>query len=182
MSGHSKWNNIKNKKGAEDAKKGKVFGYVSRLIRVAVKEGKSGDPNTNPSLRFALEKAKAVNMPRVNVDRAIERGLGKTKSGQSLEEVTYEGYGPGGVGFMVTAITDNRNRTGSEIRTCFDHHGGSLGSPGSAAYLFTLAPDGSASVKIPLQIEDHSTRAQVESLVELLENQDDVEEVVHNME
>jgi transcriptional/translational regulatory protein YebC/TACO1 len=133
-------------------------------------------------LRFALEKAKAANMPRANVDRAIERGLGSTKSGQSLDEVVYEGYGPGGVGFLVTTITDNRNRTGSEIRTCFDHHGGSLGGPGSAGYLFTISPDGSKTVKIPLQIEDNSVRAQVEGLVELLENQDDVEEVVHNME
>jgi transcriptional/translational regulatory protein YebC/TACO1 len=106
--------------------------------------------------------------------------LGKTKSGTTLDEVVYEGYGPGGVGFLVNAITDNHNRTGSEIRTLFDRHGGSLGGPGSASYLFTIAPDGSATVKIPLT-PDESTQAQVENLAEALENQDDVEVVVHNM-
>jgi YebC/PmpR family DNA-binding regulatory protein len=181
MSGHSKWNNIKNKKAAEDAKKGKVFGYIGRQIRVAVKEGKGGDPNANPSLRMALEKAREVNMPKANIDRAIERGLGRTKSGATIEEVVYEGYGPGGVGIMVTAITDNRNRTGAEIRTLFEHHGGSLGGPGAAAYLFDIAPDGSATVKIPLAMDNPGTVSQIENLVELLENHDDVEQVVHNM-
>ncbi len=181
MSGHSKWNNIKGKKSVEDAKKGKVFGYVGRLIRVAVKEGKNGDPNTNPSLRMALEKAREANMPKANIDRAIEKGLGKTKSGASIDEVVYEGYGPGGVGIMVTAVTDNHNRTGSEIRTIFEHNGGSLGGPGSAAYLFDIAPDGTATVKIPLQLDNPGTVAQLESMIELLESHEDVEQVVHNM-
>lgn len=181
MSGHSKWNNIKNKKAAEDAKKGKAFGYVSRLIRVAVKEGNSGDPGANPMLRSALEKAREVNMPRTNIDRAIERGLGRSKSGSVIEEIVYEGYGAGGVGFMVTAITDNRNRTGSEIRAAFERHGGSLGGPGSAAYLFTIAADGTASVAIPMQPADASVVSQVERLVEILEDHDDVEQVVHNL-
>lgn len=181
MSGHSKWHNIKNKKAAEDAKKGKAFGYVGRLIRVAVKEGKSGDPNANPGLRMALEKAREVNMPKANIDRAIERGLGKSKSGAIIEEVVYEGYGPGGVGFMVTAVTDNRNRTGAEIRTAFERHGGSLGGPGSAGYLFDIAPDGTANVKIPLSVTDETTATQVNELVEMLEAHDDVEQVVHNM-
>jgi YebC/PmpR family DNA-binding regulatory protein len=181
MSGHSKWNNIKNKKAAEDAKKGRAFGYVSRLIRVAVKEGNSGDPGTNPMLRAALDKAREVNMPRTNVDRAIERGLGRSKSGTVIEEIVYEGYGAGGVGFMVTAVTDNRNRTGAEIRTAFERHGGSLGGPGSAAYLFVIAPDGSATVSIPMQTEDSSIIAQVEKLTEILEDHDDVEQVVHNL-
>jgi YebC/PmpR family DNA-binding regulatory protein len=129
MSGHSKWNNIKNKKAATDAKKGKVFGYIGRQIRVAVKEGGSGDPNTNPSLRMALEKAREANMPRANVDRAIERGLGKSKGGNVIEEVVYEGYGAGGVGFLVSSVTDNRNRTGAEVRGLFERYGGSLGGP-----------------------------------------------------
>ncbi len=181
MSGHSKWNNIKNKKAAEDAKKGKAFGYIGRLIRVAVKEGKSGDPSSNPGLRLALEKAREVNMPKVNIDRAIEKGLGKSKTGASIDEVVYEGYGPGGVGIMVTAVTDNHNRTGAEIRTLFEHHGGSLGGPGSAAYLFDMAPDGSATVKIPLALDNPGTISQVEGLIELLEAHEDVEQVVHNM-
>lgn len=181
MSGHSKWNNIKNKKAATDAKKGKVFGYVGRLIRVAVKEGGSGDVETNPSLRMALEKAKEANMPKANIDRAIERGLGKTKAGQVIDEVVYEGYGAGGVGFMVSAITDNRNRTGAEIRGLFERQGGSLGGPGAAGYLFNIAPDGSATIKIPLEITDPSIKSRVETLAELLEDHDDVEQVTHNM-
>lgn len=181
MSGHSKWNNIKNKKAATDAKKGKVFGYVGRLIRVAVKEGGSGDPATNPSLRLALEKAREANMPRANIDRAIERGLGRTQAGHVIEEVVYEGYGAGGVGFLVSAVTDNRNRTGAEVRGLFERHGGSLGGPGAASYLFDLAPDGSATVKIPMNITDAAVKERVTSLAEALEEHDDVEQVVHNM-
>lgn len=181
MSGHSKWNNIKNKKAATDAKKGKMFGYIGRQIRVAVKEGGSGDPASNPSLRMALEKAREVNMPRNNIDRAIERGLGRTKSGSVIEEVVYEGYGAGGVGFLVSAVTDNRNRTGSEVRGLFERHGGSLAGPGAAAYLFEFAPDGSAKTKIPMEIGDAATRDKVTSLAEALEEHDDVEQVVHNM-
>lgn len=181
MSGHSKWNNIKNKKAATDAKKGKVFGYVGRLIRVAVKEGGSGDPGTNPSLRVALDKAREANMPRANIDRAIQRGLGKSKSGQTIDEVMYEGYGAGGVGFLVTAITDNRNRTGAEIRAMFERNGGSLAGPGAASYLFDIAPDGTSEIKIPMDVSDESVRKQVENLTEMLEEHDDVEQVVHNM-
>lgn len=151
------------------------------MIRVAVKEGKSGDPVSNPSLRMALEKAREVNMPKANIDRAIERGLGKSKSGSVIEEVVYEGYGPGGVGLMVTAVTDNRNRTGAEIRTAFERHGGSLGGPGSAGYLFEIAPNGTATVKIPMQVSDEHTKSMLSGLVEYLENHDDVEQVVHNM-
>jgi YebC/PmpR family DNA-binding regulatory protein len=125
MSGHSKWNNIKNKKAATDAKKGKMFGYIGRLIRVAVREGGSGDAASNPGLRTALDKAREVNMPRANIDRAIERGLGTSKAGRVIEEVVYEGYGASGVGFMVSAVTDNRNRTGAVIRGLFERHGGS---------------------------------------------------------
>lgn len=181
MSGHSKWNNIKNKKGKEDAKKGKAFGYVGRLIRVAVKEGKSGDPGANPGLRLALEKAREVNMPHANIERAIEKGLGKSKSGVVIEEVIYEGYGPSGVGFLVTAVTDNRNRTGAEVRTSFERHGGSLAGPGSAGYLFSFAPDGTASIKIPLEVTDSSDYTRVLDLAASLEELDDVEQVAHNM-
>lgn len=182
MSGHSKWHNIKNKKAATDAKKGKAFGEIGRLIRVAVKEGGSGDPNSNPSLRMALEKAREVNMPRANIDRAIERGLGKTANGTVIEEVTYEGYGPMGVGMMVFAVTDNRNRTAAEIRGAFEQAGGSLGGPGSAAYLFEIQAGGTqVQVKVPISVTDPDKRQEVESLVESLESNDDVEVVITNM-
>lgn len=181
MSGHSKWSTIKHKKAAQDSKRGKVFSQVSRMIRVAVKEGKSGDPSQNPALRVALDKAKAVNMPKVNVQRAIDRGLGRSAAGQSFEEVLYEGYAAGGVGVLVLTITDNRNRTGSEVRHFFDKYGGSLGSPGSAAYLFKINQDGEYKVKVPLVIEDEGVRKGVLNLVSMLENHDDVEMVVHNL-
>jgi len=120
-------------------------------------------------------------MPHANIERAIEKGLGKSKSGVVIEEVVYEGYGPGGVGFMVTAVTDNRNRTGAEVRTCFERHGGSLAGPGSAGYLFDIAPDGTAAIKIPLEVADLGAHAQVLELVSSLEELDDVEQVAHNM-
>ena len=181
MSGHSKWSTIKHKKAAEDSKRGKVFGEVARMIRVAVKAGKSGDPNMNPALRIPLEKARAANMPKENIDRAIARGLGKAANGAVFEEVTYEGFGPGGVGFMVFAVTDNRNRSGSAVRTCFERHGGSLSGPGAASYLFSLSAEGNPQVKIPLPLTDPDLTAKVYSLVEALEELDDVEVVVSNM-
>ncbi len=181
MSGHSKWNNIKNKKAHEDALKGKVFGQVGRQIRVAVKEGKNGDPASNPSLRLALEKAKAVNMPKANIDRAIEKGLGKSKAGNLIEEVVYEGYGPNGVGMMIYAVTDNRNRTGAEIRGLLERAGGSLGGPGSASYLFEVEPSTQeVKTKIPLPSDD-KTKEAVGELVDTLEENEDVELVVTNM-
>lgn len=182
MSGHSKWSTIKHKKAALDSKRGKVFSQIARIIRVSVKEGGSGDPNQNPSLRVGLEKARAANMPNANVERAIERGLGKTKDGVTFSEVTYEGFGPSGVGIMVFAITDNRNRTGSEIRFIFDKAGGSLGGPGSAAYLFSDDPiaSGTMTVKVPMPVSD-GDRQKIEALIESLEENDDVEFVISNM-
>lgn len=181
MSGHSKWHNIKNKKAAEDRKKGKAFGEVARMIRVATKQGNSGDPTMNPGLRLALEKAHAVNMPKENIARAIDKGLGKSASGVIFEEVIYEGYGPSGVGIMVWCITDNRNRTGAEVRSIMERSGGSLGGPGSAAYLFSLQPDGTATVMVPMPISEEAVREQVETLVEALEELDEVETVATNM-
>lgn len=182
MSGHSKWSTIKHKKAAQDTKRGKVFGQISRAIRVAVKEHGSGDPDQNPALRVALDKARAANMPKANIDRAILRGLGKSTSGASLEEVVYEGYGAGGVGVMVWAVTDNRNRTGSEIRNIFDKHNGSLGSPGSAAYLFeTQGESGEVVVKVSIPVAD-TDRNKVDAMIETLESHDDVEMVLSNME
>jgi len=134
MSGHNKWSSIKNKKGKEDAKRGKVFTKLSRAIIVAVREG-GEDPEYNPSLKSAIEKAKAENMPNDNIERAIKKGSGDSEQG-AYEEVLYEGYGPEGVALMVSCLTDNRNRTASEVRHAFDKFGGNLGQDGSVAFMF----------------------------------------------
>ena len=181
MSGHSKWSTIKHKKAAQDSKRGKIFGQISRMIRVAVKEGKSGEPSQNPTLRLALEKAKAVNMPKANIDRAIEKGLGKSKSGSTIDEVIYEGFGPMGVGLMIVVVTDNRNRTGAEVRSILERAGGSLGSPGSVGYMFDRVNQDEVKVRVPMPIETESERQAVERLIETLEGHDDVEMVVTNM-
>ena len=183
MSGHSKWSTIKHKKAAQDSKRGKVFGQISRMIRVAVKEGGSGDPSQNPSLRVALEKARAANMPKANTERAIQRGMGKSASGAALDEVIYEGYGPSGVGMMVYVVTDNRNRTGAEVRSLIERSGGSMGAPGSTSYLFdNIASADGVKIKVPLPVEDSSTRQSIEQLVESLQEHEDVEMVVTNLQ
>jgi YebC/PmpR family DNA-binding regulatory protein len=179
MSGHSKWSTIKHKKAAQDSKRGKVFGQIAKLIRVAVKEFGTGDPNKNPTLRVALDKARGVNMPKHNIERAIERGLGKSKAGAVFEEIVYEGFAFNGVGVMITAVTDNRNRTGSEIRNIFDKAGGSLGAPGSAAYLFEQQ-SGSIQIKVPMPVTEENDKTRIEAMVEALEEHDDVEEVITN--
>ncbi len=134
MSGHSHWATIKHKKGAADAKKGKVFSKLARVIQLAAKDG-GGDPKMNIKLFYAIEEARAANMPRDNIDRSIKRGTGEIQ-GVSYESVTYEGYGPGGVAIMAEALTDNKNRTSSEIRKIFETHGGNLGGSNSVARLF----------------------------------------------
>ena len=135
MAGHSKWAGIKHKKAIVDAKRGKLFTKLARAITVAAKEG-GGDPEGNPSLSLAVQKAKDASMPKDNIERAIAKGTGEGADADALEAVLYEGYGPGGVAVLVEALTDNRNRTGSEIRHIFSKHGGNLGEPGSVAYLF----------------------------------------------
>ena len=134
MSGHSKWHTIKHKKGALDAKRGKLFTKLIKEITIAARSG-GGDPNQNPRLRKAVNDAKAGNMPNDTIDRAIKRGTGELE-GVNYEEVTYEGYGPGGVAVMVQTTTDNRNRTVSEIRHAFSKYGGNLGESGSVAWMF----------------------------------------------
>ena len=134
MSGHSKWSTIKHKKGAADAKRGKIFTRIIKEMTVAARLG-GGDPNANPRLRAAVAEAKANNMPKDNVERAIKRGTGELE-GASYEEVTYEGYGPGGVALLVEAMTDNSNRTTPEIRHIFEKNGGNLGTPGSVRFQF----------------------------------------------
>ena len=133
MSGHSKWHSIKHKKGAADAKRGKIFTKMAAEIAVAAQQG--ADPTMNFKLRLAIQKAKAANVPAANIDRAIARGSGQG-DGAKLEELVYEGYGPSGVAIMVKALSDNRNRTGAEVKSTFSKHGGNLGAQGSVAYLF----------------------------------------------
>lgn len=176
MAGHSKWNNIKNRKGAQDTKRGKAFSQCAKAIRSATKEGGSGDPKFNPTLRLALEKARAVNMPNDKIQKAIDRGLGKTAAGVIMEEINYEGFAPGGVGMIIASITDNKNRTASEIRTILSKAGGALGSPGSAGYMFNRI-DGEYQVTMPMTITDENQQLKLQELMDNLRELDDVEDV-----
>ena len=133
MSGHSKWSNIQHRKGRQDKKRGKLFSKLIREVTVAAKYG--GDPGANPRLRAAIDKAKSQSMPKENIDRAISRGSGE-EEGFNFEEVTYEGYGPGGAAILIECMTDNRNRTVAEVRHALSKFGGNLGSDGSVSYLF----------------------------------------------
>lgn len=134
MSGHNKWSTIKHKKGAADAKRGKMFSKLIKEITIAARTG-GGDPDGNPRLRTAVFAARAANMPKDNIDRAIKRGTGEIE-GASYEEITYEGYGPGGVAVLVEALTDNKNRTVAEVRHIFDKFSGNLGEAGCVAWMF----------------------------------------------
>lgn len=135
MSGHSKWSTIKRKKGAEDAKRGKIFTRLARDITMAAREG-GGDENANPKLKLAIAKAKAGNMPKDNIERAINRGTGKLGEGETLEEFTLEGYGLEGVAFLIDVLTDNKNRTLGDVKRIFNKAGGSLASAGSVSWQF----------------------------------------------
>jgi YebC/PmpR family DNA-binding regulatory protein len=134
MSGHSKWSTIKRKKGAEDAKRGKIFTRIAREITVAAREG-GGDPGTNPALRLAVDKARTANMPKDNIERAIKRGTGELEGGQ-LEEVCYEGYAPHGAALLVKCLTDNRNRTLADVRRVFNRSGGNMAEAGAVTWMF----------------------------------------------
>ena len=133
MSGHSKWHNIQGRKNAQDAKRGKVFQKLSREIYMAAKSG-GPDPSGNPALRLVMDKARAANMPKSNIERAIKKAEGGSE--EHYDEITYEGYAPGGVAILVEALTDNKNRTASDVRVAFTRNGGSLGATGSVAYMF----------------------------------------------
>src|SRR3982075_2376025 len=135
MSGHSKWASIKHKKAIVDSRRGKHFSKLTRAIMVAARDG-GGDPVGNPALDLAMRKAKEASMPKDNIERAIAKGTGAGADAEAIEAVLYEGYGPGGVAILVEAPTDSRNRTGAEVKHSFSKHGGSLGEPGSVAYLF----------------------------------------------
>ena len=176
MSGHSKWSTIKRHKGTVDANRGKIFSRLSRDITVATREH-GDDISANSTLRAAVDKAKAENMPKANIERAIAKGAGKLP-GVLVVETVYEGYGPGGIAFMVKCLTDNKNRTVSEVRSAFSKAGGSLGEAGSVAYIFSgieMVP----SFTIPLSESD---AGQFEALYEELESLDDVVDIFTNVE
>jgi YebC/PmpR family DNA-binding regulatory protein len=135
MSGHSKWHSIKHKKAVVDARRGQHFTKLARAITVAAREG-GGDPDGNPALALAIQKARDASMPKDNIERAIAKGTGEGVDADQIETVLYEGYGPGGVALLIEALTDNRNRTGADVRHLLSKHGGNLGEPGSVSYLF----------------------------------------------
>lgn len=155
MSGHSKWSQIKRQKGVADAARGAAFTKAANAITVAAREG-GGDPETNFKLRLAIEAAKGINMPKENIKRAIARGGGAGKESNALEEIMYAGFGPGGVGIVVEAVTGNRQRTAQEVRSTFERNGGRLAGPGSVTYLFK--PTGEVVVK-------HSERSDPDQLL-----------------
>jgi YebC/PmpR family DNA-binding regulatory protein len=138
MSGHSKWSTIKHQKGAADAKRGALFTKLSRDIALAVREGGGVDPDMNFKLRLALDRAKSSNMPQDSITRAVKRGSGEGNDGETLEQVTYEGYGPGGGAILLQAVTTNRNRTAADVRSAFNRGGGNLGESGCVAWNFDL--------------------------------------------
>ncbi len=181
MAGHSKWANIKRRKQAVDIARGKIFTKLSREIQVAAREG-GPDPEANVRLRLAIEKARSENMPKENIERAIRRGAGLEKGAAEYEQVRYEGYGPHGVAILVECLTDNRNRTISEVRRLFTRAGGNLGEPGSVAWQF----EEKGYIAIQLQDEDGSSRgldpeaifeAALEAGAEDVEISDDVVEI-----
>lgn len=173
MSGHSKWSTIKHQKAIEDSKRSSVFTKIAKKIHIAVKKGASGDINANPFLRTCVEEARSVNMPMENIKRAIDKALGAAGA-DSAEEVVYEAYGHGGVGIIVTAVTDNRNRTAGEIKNVLDKNGAKLGGPGSVAYMKSLVP-------IPTITLSDEDRKLVEDLLQKLRNLDDVVDVWSNL-
>lgn len=174
MSGHSKWHSIKHKKAAVDAKRGKIFTRIIREITIAARLG-GGDPEANPRLRTAIAAARDVNMPMKNIENAIKRGTGEIE-GATFEEVTYEGYGPGGVAILVEATTDNRNRTTAEIRHLFSKYNGSLGAVGCVSYLFSKK----GTIVIPKEgvDEDRLLEAALEAGAEDVQTEDEAFQVI----
>jgi YebC/PmpR family DNA-binding regulatory protein len=173
MSGHSKWATIKHKKGALDAKRGKLFTKVIREMTIAARLG-GGDPDSNPRLRTAVEKAKAANMPADNIKRAIQKGTGELE-GTTYEELTLEGYGPGGVAILVEGTTDNRNRAVSEIRHIFTKHAGNLGAAGCVSYMFK--PRGYIGISTSKTTEDHLMEIALEAGADDIQTSGDVFEI-----
>jgi len=175
MSGHSKWSQIKHQKGAADAKKSQMFSKLARVISVAARKGEK--PEANAELRAAVEKAKSINMPNENIERAIKRGSGKGE-GAELENVRYEAYGPGGSAIIIEAITDSKNRTLAEIKHLLSLHGAKLGEQGSALWAFNNK-NGKFEPKTTIELSE--TDAQLlDKLLEALDDHDDVQEVFTN--
>ncbi|MGH2351803.1 MAG: YebC/PmpR family DNA-binding transcriptional regulator [Chloroflexota bacterium] len=189
MSGHSKWAQIKRQKGANDAKRGQMFTKLAREIMVAARQG-GGDPETNFRLRLAMQRARSLNMPQENIQRAIARATGAGDGAAQLEEVTYEGYGPGGVAIYVEALTDNRNRTVAEVRNVFTRHGGNLGENGSVAWLFeprgivAVSLDGQDAEQVELAAIDAGAQDfnQDGSMLEVYTEVENLEQVRRAME
>lgn len=183
MAGHSKWANIRFRKGAQDAKRGKIFTKLIREITIAARVG-GGDLASNPRLRLAVDKAKAQSMPKDNIDRAIKRGSGAL-DGDNYDEIRYEGYGPNGVAVMVDCLTDNRNRTVADVRHAFSKFGGNLGADGSVAYLFTQSgslsygPDTDEDKVMEAAIEAGASDVQIggDGSIEVVTEPDDFESV-----
>jgi YebC/PmpR family DNA-binding regulatory protein len=166
MSGHSKWSTIKRKKGAADAKRGALFGKLSKAISVAARDG-GGDTEMNPALGLAVQKAKDANMPNDNIQRAIDKGTGAGADADNFERITYEGYAPGGVAVLIDVLTDNRNRAASDVRYVFSKNGGKLGTSGSVSYLFErkgviLVPKDSADEEALMEVALDSGAEDVE--------------------
>ncbi len=188
MAGHSKWANIQHRKGAQDAKRGKLFTKLIREITVAARMG-GGDANANPRLRLAMDKALGANMPKDTIERAIKRGTGE-EGADNYEEVRYEGYGPGGVAVMADCMTDNRNRTVSEVRHAFSKCGGNLGTDGSVAYLFNKVgqfsyPDSKREDKImeaALEAGAHDVIVNDDGSLDVLSEPEDFEQVREALE
>lgn len=176
MSGHSRWAQIKHKKVATDAKKGKLFSRLSKMLTIAAKE-KGPDPKTNSRLATAIEEARKENLPKENIERAIKRA--SEKEGLALKEVTYEAFGPGGSALIITAVTDNSNRTTNEIKHILSLHDGKLGVEGSAMWAFDRAGD-EYKAKFPRQLSPEDFK-KFESLLEALSEQDAVENVYSNI-
>ncbi|MFH1979363.1 MAG: YebC/PmpR family DNA-binding transcriptional regulator [Patescibacteria group bacterium] len=177
MSGHSKWSKIKHQKGDSDARKGKVFTKISKLITIAAKSG--GGPDANASLRYAINQAKTSNMPADKIDRAIKKGTGELQ-GVKLEETMYEIFGPGGSAILVTGITDNKNRTSNEIKHLLSKNNMKLAEPGSASWAFKKTANNEWEASHQLEISEKSDKEKLERLIETLEDHDDVQAVYTN--
>jgi YebC/PmpR family DNA-binding regulatory protein len=175
MSGHSKWHSIKHKKGALDAKRGKLFTKLIKEITIAARAGGSGDPNQNPRLRKAVSDAKAANMPNDTIDKATKRGTGELE-GVNYEEISYEGYGPAGVAIIINTTTDNRNRTVSELRHLLSKNGGNLGESGSVAWMFNKR--GSIIVDSSLKSEDEMMEIALEAGAEDMQTDEDTYQIL----
>lgn len=177
MSGHSKWSKVKHQKAVTDVRKGKIFSKMAKMITVSARKG--GDPEMNPSLRMAIEKARQTNMPKDNIERAIKRGTGEDKSTQ-LEEITYEAYGPNGTPLIIETITDNKNRTLSEIKNILNNNNGKLAEAGSVKYMFEKKGE-DWEPKYPMDITDENLKNQLTKLFETLDENDDVKEIYSNV-